>query len=126
VIPTLITRFYCHYLLQIEKSRAEIQKAYRERHKAKGRTFLERKRVRQKSYYKPAATLSKKKREERNYSNKLRKRLSRLRRQDQHNEEVTDETSGYESNRTELRSPDDPHHEPLIIRFVKNKRKRNS
>jgi len=43
--------------------------------------------------------------------------LSRLRRQDQHNEEVTDETSGYESNRTELGSPDDHHHEPVIIRF---------
>jgi len=99
------------------KSRAEIQKAYRERQKAKGSTFLEKERVRQKSYYKPAATLSKKKREERNYSNKLRNRLSRLRRQNQHNEEVTDETSGYESNRTELGSPDDPHHELLIIRF---------
>lgn len=80
------------------KSRAEIQKAYRERQKAKGSAFLEKERVRQLRYYKPAADLSAKKRAERNEKNKFRNRLSRLRKkQREQNDNVVTETSGYES-----------------------------
>ncbi|WAR16406.1 hypothetical protein MAR_031000 [Mya arenaria] len=69
------------------KSRSEIQKAYRERQKAKGSVFLEKEKVRQRGYYKPAFTLSERKRVGRNSKNKLRNRLSRM----------LNETSGYES-----------------------------
>ncbi|KAL3836929.1 hypothetical protein ACJMK2_022335 [Sinanodonta woodiana] len=60
------------------KSRAEIQKAYRERQKAKGSAYLEKERVRQLQYYTPAADLSAKKMAERNEKNKFRNRLSTL------------------------------------------------
>ena len=40
---------------RMEKSRAEIQKAYRERKKAKDQSFLEKERVQKSQYYVPAA-----------------------------------------------------------------------
>ena len=80
------------------KSRSEIQKAYRERQKAKGGAYLDKERVRQQQYYKPAADLSARKRSERNEKNKFRNRLSRLRnREREQNANVINETSGYES-----------------------------
>ena len=81
------------------KSRSEIQKAYREQKKANDPEFLQRERLRQKSYNVPAAALSKKKLTEQNLKNKFRNRLSRLRpREMQQNDNQThDDTSGYES-----------------------------
>ncbi|WAR07281.1 LOW QUALITY PROTEIN: hypothetical protein MAR_017239 [Mya arenaria] len=80
------------------KSRSEIQKAYRERQKAKGSAFLEKEKVRQRGYYKPAFTLLERKGVERNSKNKLRNRLSRMRKQQQHDVlSQVNETSGYES-----------------------------
>lgn len=43
------------------KSRAEIQKAYRERQKAKGPAFLQKERQRAQSNYVPAASMNKRK-----------------------------------------------------------------
>lgn len=60
------------------KSRADIQKAYRERKKqALGQDFLKAERERVRQYYVPASLLSKKKRAERNQKNKLRNQLCR-------------------------------------------------
>ncbi|WAR25258.1 hypothetical protein MAR_010962 [Mya arenaria] len=82
------------------KSRSEIQKAYRERQKAKGSAFLEKEKVRQRGYYKPAFTLSERKGVERNSKNKLRNRFSRMLKQQQQQQDGLsqgNETSGYES-----------------------------
>ncbi|XP_060564531.1 uncharacterized protein LOC132723774 [Ruditapes philippinarum] len=88
------------------KSRSEIQKAYRERQKAKGAAFLEKERARQRQYYVPAAELTSKKRALRNSKNKLRNRLCRIRKrqlQEENNNSNVD-TSGYESINTECDS----------------------
>lgn len=86
------------------KSRAEIQKAYRERQKAKGPAFLQKERQRAQSNYVPAASMNKRKLTERNHKAKLRNRLSRLKKKEQQqnidllNESDTNVcTSGYGS-----------------------------
>uniref|UniRef100_K1RJW1 Uncharacterized protein n=1 Tax=Magallana gigas TaxID=29159 RepID=K1RJW1_MAGGI len=56
------------------KSRAEIQKAYRERQKAKGPAFLQKERQRAQSNYVPASSMNKRKLTERNHKAKLRNR----------------------------------------------------
>ena len=68
-------------LSRMGKSHAEIQKAFRERQKAKGPEFLAKERLRVKQYWVPASQLNKQKLEERNRKAKLRNRLSRLRKQ---------------------------------------------
>ena len=60
------------------KTRAEIQRAYRERQKDKGPKFLQKERLRVEKNYKPAENLSQAKLLERNEKAKLRNRLSRL------------------------------------------------
>lgn len=91
------------------KSRAEIQKAYRERQKAKGPAFLQKERQRAQSNYVPAASMNKRKLTERNHKAKLRNRLSRLKKKEQQqnidllNESDTNVcTSGYGSMDHEL------------------------
>ena len=81
------------------RSKREIQKAYRERQKAKGPAFLDKERRRQQQYYVPAALLNDKKRAERNLKNKMRNRLSRemKRLQQQRDDNAVEETSGYET-----------------------------
>lgn len=86
------------------KSRAEIQKAYRERQKAKGPAFLQKERQRAQNNYVPAASMNKRKLTERNHKAKLRNRLSRLKKKEQQqnidllNESDTNVcTSGYGS-----------------------------
>ncbi|WAQ95775.1 LOW QUALITY PROTEIN: hypothetical protein MAR_028465 [Mya arenaria] len=96
------------------KSRSEIQKAYRERQKAKGTAFREKEKARQRQYYVPAAQLSSKKRATRNTKNKLRNRLSRLRKrqQQERNNNNTAETSGYETLNTESEHDREQNDEP--------------
>lgn len=89
------------------KSRAEIQKAYRERQK--GPAFLQKERQRAQSNYVPAASMNKRKLTERNHKAKLRNKLSRLKKKEQQqnidllNESDTNAcTSGYGSMDHEL------------------------
>ncbi|KAH3886836.1 hypothetical protein DPMN_010849 [Dreissena polymorpha] len=88
------------------KSRAEIQKAYRERQKLKGPAFLSKERARQRQNYVPAS--SKKTKEARNNQAKLRNRLSRLRKKTREND--VEETSGYGS--MSMETGDDERNQP--------------
>jgi len=130
------------------KSRSEIQKAYRERQKAKGAAFLEKERTRQTQYYVPTLQLSAKKREARNHKNKLRNRLSRLKKRQRResNDKVVEETSGYDSlanendhdeeqieqpgpNSPDQLGPSSPFHNKLIVKLpnrAKNIKKVNA
>lgn len=88
------------------KSRAEIQKAYRERNKAEGAAFLEKERLRQQHNYVPSSQLPKRKRVERNLKNKHRNRLSRVKaRANRDVEPIPEETSGYDSMPSETPGP---------------------
>ena len=72
------------------KTRAEIQKAYRERKKANDATFLQKERQRQEKYRVPASQLSKKKLKKRHEKNKvycMTYRLKKLSHQVQNNEQ---------------------------------------
>ena len=90
------------------KSRAEIQKAYRERLKAKlGEEYNKRERERVRKNYVPAEVLSSAKLKERNRKNKIRNRLSIQRQKEKlrglvEHESTDDETSGYASNIADL------------------------
>ncbi|WAR19951.1 hypothetical protein MAR_001789 [Mya arenaria] len=87
---------------------------YRERQKAKGTTFREKEKARQRQYYVPASQLSSKKRATRNTKNKLRNRLSRLRKrqQQERNNNNTAETSGYETLNTESEHDGEQNNQP--------------
>ncbi|KAH3712152.1 hypothetical protein DPMN_071831 [Dreissena polymorpha] len=105
------------------KSRAEIQKAYRERQKLKGPAFLYKERARQRQNYVPASHLSKKKKEARNNQAKLRNRLSRLRKKTREND--VEETSGYGS--MSMETGDDERNQPteqraLIVKLLLTKK----
>lgn len=84
------------------KTRAEIQRKYREKKKTTDPEFLNKERLRVQNYYVPAETLNKKKLAERNKKAMLRNRLSRLKKKQQltaqdeeENQNVSD--SGYAS-----------------------------
>ncbi|KAH3887032.1 hypothetical protein DPMN_011044 [Dreissena polymorpha] len=96
------------------KSRAEIQKAYRERQKLKGPAFLSKERARQRQNYVPASHLSKKTKEARNNQAKLRNRLSRLRKKTREND--VEETSGYGS--MSMETGDDERNQPTEQRAL--------
>lgn len=85
-------------------SRAEIQKGYRERKKAKeGESYLRKERTRRMKYYVPSAELSTKERKRRNKQNAERVKKHREKRKTevlQAEEDNIGETSGYESNLT--------------------------
>lgn len=85
-------------------SRAEIQKGYRERKKAKeGESYLRKERTRRMKYYVPSAELSTKERKRRNKHNAERVKKHREKRKTevlQAEEDNIGETSGYESNLT--------------------------
>lgn len=105
------------------KSRAEVQKPYRERQKLSGPAFLEKERTRQRLNYVPAAQLSTKKLTVRNSKNKLRNRLARLRKKA--HETISDETSGYGSMSMDTEEDDEELSEPtrqLIVKLPLPKR----
>ncbi len=65
-------------IFQMAKSRAEIQKQYRERKKAKeGEIYLRREAVRVGKYYRPSSSLTRRAREERNEQARIRNRRHR-------------------------------------------------
>lgn len=124
------------------KSRAEIQKEYRERQKAKGPQFLQKERQRTQCYYKNAAELGKRKLAERNKNAKLRNRLSRLRKkerlmQDEAQDITQTDSSGYASMEPSTaepyepepgpstRSTTGPHFQPLVVKLPEFKRSSN-
>ncbi|KAH3842894.1 hypothetical protein DPMN_116398 [Dreissena polymorpha] len=96
------------------KSRAEIQQAYRERHKLKGPAFLSKERARHRQNYVPASQLRKKKKEAQNNQAKLRNRLSRLRKKTREND--VEETSGYGS--MSIKTGDDERNQPTEQRAL--------
>ena len=104
------------------KTRAEIQKAYRERLKAKlGDEYNARERERARKSYIPAELLNSKARKERNEKNKIRNRLSRQRQRDRLralwiHESSDEDTSGYASNVMDTTpAPEDRSPQRLIV-----------
>ncbi|WAR18863.1 LOW QUALITY PROTEIN: hypothetical protein MAR_000701 [Mya arenaria] len=94
------------------KSRSEIQKAYRKRQKAKGTAFREKEKARQ--LLRTCSTAKQQKTCHSNTKNKLRNRLSRLRKrqQQERNNNNTAETSGYETLNTEIEHDGEQNNEP--------------
>lgn len=117
------------------KTRAEIQKAYRQRLKERlGEEYNRKERIRIRQNYIPAAQLSNKKRTERNRKNKLRNMLCRQRKRDQLQQMVNQEsendcTSGYGSAVLEDASSNEAvaRRQPLIVKLpaVTNRAKAN-
>lgn len=106
-------------------SRAEIQRAYRERKKAKeGENYLRKERTRRMKYYVPAAELSTKERKRRNKQNAERVKRHREKRRTeaaQAEESNAGETSGYETNMTSTGEQ-----EHLVVRMNFNTSKKSS
>ena len=98
------------------KSRAEIQKAYRERKKAANREeFLEKERVRVHKYYVPAASLPASKLKTRNLNNKFINHLSRFRKRQL---AYTEGSSGYVSSTgEETPGPSTRQTTPLVVKM---------
>lgn len=95
------------------KSRADIQKAYRQRLKERlGEEYNRKERDRMRKNYIPTQQLSDRKRKKRNEANKIRNQRSRQRKRDiiqQLNYSIeSDNTSGYHSNNIEEPSPNEP------------------
>ena len=108
------------------KTRAEIQKAYRERLKQKNNEqYLEKERQRRRKNYVPSETLTKRERDKRNKQNRENLRhFYRWKREDMNvNNNNNIDTSGYES-------VDEPRNDipaqPLQIRFPFNSRRKGA
>ncbi len=105
--------FYLQLLHRMTKSKAEIQKVYRERKKAARRKKKERVRVHK--YYVPAASLLASKLKTRNLNNKFRYRLSRLRKSQL---AYTEGSSGYVSSTgEETPGPSTRQTTPLVVKM---------
>jgi hypothetical protein len=103
------------------KSRAEIQKAYRDRKKAKGPAFLLKERQRTKKYYTPAKQMSEIELDERNRKAQVSNRLSRLKKKErQKNSDVAKITG------TSVDGSRNQSAEPLIIKLPEIMLEKNS